>query len=179
MKTKSCKSCDKTIKPPHIGRECKMCQLKKQRAKAQKAKERVKERAKVKRTKQQNSPTRLKKALDIVFSQWVRQSNADRNGYVKCVTCGVVKHYKEMQAGHYISRSHMNTRWDEKNVHPQCFADNIYKKGDYPNYTLYLIKKYGAGVIDELIEKQRTIKKFTAQDLHALINHYKSLIKEL
>ena len=35
----------------------------------------------------------------------VRLKAADDNGYVTCVTCGVVKHYKDgMQGGHFRPR---------------------------------------------------------------------------
>ena len=69
-------------------------------------------------------PTRSKlvKKLDTVFSQYIRRSNADNNGYCTCVTCNKTFHWKEIQAGHFMSRKHYSTRWDERNVKTQCVA---------------------------------------------------------
>ena len=51
----------------------------------------------------------------------VRLKAADKDGYCKCVTCGVVKHYKQMQGGHYYGRKEalVFKLWEE-NIHPQC-----------------------------------------------------------
>ena len=48
--------------------------------------------------------SKLKKKLDVLFSQYIRRKNADHLGRVKCFTCGVEKHWKEQQAGHFQSR---------------------------------------------------------------------------
>ena len=37
---------------------------------------------------------KLKKKLDVLFSQYIRRRNADHLGRVKCFTCGVEKHWK-------------------------------------------------------------------------------------
>jgi hypothetical protein len=58
--------------------------------------------------------------LDRVFSQWVRSKDADHRGYVQCFTCGVWKHWKTVDAGHFQSRAKFSTRWDERNVKCQC-----------------------------------------------------------
>ena len=58
--------------------------------------------------------------LDKVFSQWVRSKDADHRGFVQCFTCGVFKHWKTVDAGHFQSRAKFSTRWDEMNVKCQC-----------------------------------------------------------
>ena len=70
--------------------------------------------------------SKLKKKLDVLFSQYIRRRNADHLGRVKCFTCGVEKHWKEQQAGHFQSRSHHSTRWDEVNVQVQCPKCNLF-----------------------------------------------------
>ena len=45
--------------------------------------------------------SKLKKKLDKIFSEFIRRRNADHLGRVKCFTCGVEKHWKEQQAGHF------------------------------------------------------------------------------
>ena len=63
----------------------------------------------------------LIKKLDNVFSQYIRRRFAV-NGITKCVTCGKEDFWRggEMQAGHFISRKHYATRWNETNVQSQC-----------------------------------------------------------
>ena len=81
--------------------------------------------------------------LDKVFSEYIRRRDADENGYVKCCTCPAVKHWKEIDAGHFISRKHMNTRWRETNCHPQCQNCNRSKRGSLVEYLMFMKEKYG------------------------------------
>ena len=65
--------------------------------------------------------SKLKKELDKWFSLFIRLRDADSNGLVFCFTCGCSKYYKRgMQNGHFQSRKHLATRWDEENCQPQC-----------------------------------------------------------
>jgi|14BtaG_2_1085337.scaffolds.fasta_scaffold03756_2 hypothetical protein len=124
-------------------------------------------------------PTRSKlvKKLDVVFSQWVRLSNADSRGFCTCVTCGKQGHWKTggIQAGHFISRKHYSTRWDERNVKPQCVACNVYRAGEQYKYSLYL----GSNLSDELYQKSREITKFTNVELQEMIDFYSTQLKRL
>ena len=73
----------------------------------------------------------------------------------KCVTCGVVKHWKKMHLGHFIHNLTYALEDGcfyvlEKNLHPQCPSCNTYKNGALDHYTLYMIDTYGREFIDEL-----------------------------
>ena len=124
-------------------------------------------------------PTRSKlvKKLDVVFSQYVRLSNADDRGYCTCVTCGKKGHWKNggIQAGHFISRKHYSTRWDERNVKPQCVACNVYRAGEQYKYSLYL----GNNLSKKLLEKSRELRKFTNIELEEMIADYSERLKKL
>lgn len=124
-------------------------------------------------------PTRSKlvKKLDVVFSQWVRLSNADSRGFCTCVTCGKQGHWKTggIQAGHFISRKHYSTRWDERNVKPQCISCNMFRAGQQYLYSLYL----GSNLSDELYQKSREITKFTNVELQEMIDFYSTQLKRL
>lgn len=124
-------------------------------------------------------PTRSKlvKKLDVVFSQYVRLSNADKRGMCTCVTCGKVGHWKTggIQAGHFISRKHYSTRWDERNVKPQCVACNVYRAGEQYKFSLYL----GNNLAEELHNKSKNIVKFTNVELEELISSYSTKVKKL
>ena len=39
--------------------------------------------------------SKLKKKLDAIFSKYIRLKDADKNGYVKCYTCGVKKYWEK------------------------------------------------------------------------------------
>lgn len=129
--------------------------------------------------KTSKKPTRgkLVKKLDVVFSQYIRLSNADNRGMCTCVTCGKQGHWKTggIQAGHFISRKHYNTRWDEDNVKPQCVACNVYRAGEQYKYSLYL----GSNLSNKLYQKSQEITKFTNVELQEMINHYSTLLKKL
>jgi hypothetical protein len=125
------------------------------------------------KTKKKPNVRQLVKKLDQVFSLWVRQREADFNGYNSCFTCGVTKPWKELQAGHYVSRSHKSTRFHERNVWPQCVGCNIFKHGAMDSYALALQRKYGASILEELNGLKHLSKSFTVQELQSLIDKYK------
>jgi len=124
-----------------------------------------------------DTTSKLKKKLDTLFSQYVRLSNADKNGFCTCVSCGVKKHYKEMQAGHYISRQHLAVRYDESNVFPQCVGCNVFKHGNYPSYALFMLDKYGKKKLQWLEQQKQVITKDYPYETE--IEKYKNKIKEL
>lgn len=123
--------------------------------------------------------SKLKKKLDVLFSQYIRRRNADHLGRVKCFTCGVEKHWKEQQAGHFQSRSHHSTRWDEVNVQVQCVKCNMYRQGEQYKFGLYLDDRFGDGTAEELENRAKTIVKLNRVDYEEAIERYKQKIKEL
>ena len=123
--------------------------------------------------------SKLKKKLDSLFSQYIRLRNADHLGRVKCFTCGVEKHWKEQQAGHFQSRSHHSTRWDEVNVQVQCVKCNMYRQGEQYKFGLYLDQRFGDGTAEELEIRSKTIVKLNRTDYEEAIERYKQKIKEL
>ena len=66
--------------------------------------------------------SKLVKKLDAVFSQYIRLKDADEFGNATCFTCGKVDHWKKLQNGHFQSRKHYATRWDEMNCQVQCVS---------------------------------------------------------
>ena len=116
--------------------------------------------------KSQNNPLRksrslrpkkestLKKNLDDVFSKFIRQRDADKNGMVRCCSCGTMLHWKDSDASHFVSRKYLYTRYDERNVHASCRKCNRFLEGNKEGYSLFLINKYGATIFAELNEKK-------------------------
>jgi hypothetical protein len=123
--------------------------------------------------------SKLKKKLDKIFSEFIRRRNADHLGFITCFTCGVKKHWKEQQAGHFQSRSHHSTRWDEVNVQVQCVKCNMFRQGEQYKFGLYLDERYGKGTAEELENRAKTIVKINRVDYEEAITRYKQKIKDL
>lgn len=125
--------------------------------------------------------SKLKKKLDTIFSKYIRLSNADKNGMVECFTCGVKKYWEKdgMQAGHFMSRSHTATRYNEQNVMPQCYSCNCHFYGRQFVFAKNLNKKYGKNTADDLLEKSRQIQRNTVSDLQELIELYTKKVDSL
>lgn len=114
--------------------------------------------------------------LDKVFSEYIRRRYA-KNDIVECITCGKKGNYKggDMHAGHFMSRKHYATRWDEENVQVQCKYCNTYRYGEQ-----YLFAKHlGQDKADELLAKSRTMVKLKDWELQDMIEIYKKKLLEL
>jgi hypothetical protein len=119
-------------------------------------------------------PVNLEAKLDRVFSKWVRFSRA-KGGYCKCVTCGKIDAPERMDAGHFVGRQYRATRWDERNVHPQCIRCNRFGEGEKDAYADFIVRTYGADVLSELVAKKHTVAKHTTEDLLELIKKYSTV----
>mgnify|MGYP003151867463 FL=1 len=117
----------------------------------------------------------LIKRLDTVFSEYIRKKNADSRGYVTCITSGRKYHYSEVDAGHFISRKEMSTRWHEDNVHPQSRYDNRYRYGKQYEYGLALDNKK-KGLAKRLYKLSKQTVKYSVNDLQELLEKYKKLL---
>jgi len=116
----------------------------------------------------------LVKKLDTIFSIYIRRKNSI-NDIAQCITCGKQDHWKKMQNGHFMSRKHYATRWDEDNVEVQCMVCNVYRYGEQ-----YLFAKHlGETKADALLVKSRQIQKFTDTDLIDLIELYTNKVNNL
>ena len=116
----------------------------------------------------------LVKNLDTVFSQYIRQKDA-KNEIATCVTCGKKDHWKKLQCGHFQSRRHYSTRWDENNVGVQCYGCNITNQGQQFLFAKYL----GLDKAEEMVLKSKQVVKFTDNDLQDMINYYKGKLNNL
>ena len=118
----------------------------------------------------------LKKKLDVIFSKYIRLKHST-NGVVKCITCGGLDDWKNCDAGHYISRQHLITRYDERNVFPQCKSCNRFHEGRKDEYALFLIKEFGKNILTELnATKWKPLYGF---NFEKKIKEYKEKLKTL
>ena len=122
-------------------------------------------------------PSLIRKA-DAVTSQYIRQKYAASNGYVACITCGKVLHWKEAHCAHFIGRSAKATRWLEENLHPACCGCNAFRKEYHMReYTLYMEDFYGRKFVDELraMEKQTLSASQVRQLAEEAIENFKEM----
>ena len=111
----------------------------------------------------------LKAKLDKVFSEYVRDRDCLPNGVGTCITCGKQRH---LQAGHFIRRQHLATRWEPDNVFGQCASCNCWGHGQEAEFYVALVKRLGQARVDELMRLKRTTVHFTRSDLEAMIERF-------
>ena len=90
---------------------------------------------------------KLKGDVWDLFSEYVRRSEANADGYCKCCSCGKIDHWKNMQAGHYIHGTSFSI---PELVHSQCPICNGYGHGNLVLYKEYMLNLYGQKMLDRL-----------------------------
>ncbi len=119
---------------------------------------------------------KIVKNLDKYFSLYIR-SRYSKNGIAECYTCGTKKPIKELQCGHFMSRKHYSTRWDEDNCQVQCYACNVMRYGEQYKFGLRLNAEYGEDMAENLLIKSKQTVKFSNVELLEMIEKYKLLTK--
>ena len=105
--------------------------------------------------------------LDTVFSQYIRRKDLI-NGMATCITCGKIAEPKKLQCGHFMSRRHYSTRWEENNAGVQCYGCNITNQGMQYAFSQYL----GDKLSEEMYIKSKQTVKFADIDLIEMIEDY-------
>ncbi len=120
------------------------------------------------------SITALKKELWKYFSLFIRTRDNFR-----CFTCDRYATGGGMHAGHYIPNSigGVGLRYEETNVHAQCYHCNINLSGNWPVYRERMIQKYGEEYVKALEARRSEVTKDF--DYQTLIEKYKGLASEL
>ena len=123
--------------------------------------------------------SKLKKDLDKVFSLYIRLRHASKDGIVKCFTCDKTAHYKKMHAGHFMSRKHHATRWNEHNVQVQCVKCNLFGQGEQYAFGKLLDIRIAEGKAEELQELSRTTVKYMRFEYEDMIKFYKEKVNAI
>jgi len=119
----------------------------------------------------------VKKKADTWFSKYVRYRDAQKRGgeyYAPCITCDKWLPIKQMHAGHFQSRRHNSTRYDDENVNAQCAACNTYNQGEQFKYSKALDLKYGEGTAEKLEKLAQEYHKLTIEELNDIISEAKN-----
>ncbi len=127
---------------------------------------------------------RLRDALD-----YCKRNEIDLHQFARpedvigeCCTCGIVKSWIRMDAGHYKSRGMgggSGVYFDERNVNLQCKQCNAWKQGAPTEYREFIIKKYGKKVLADIEFKHRIPISFKALAMIATKEYYKGEYKKL
>ena len=121
--------------------------------------------------------TTVKRELDTVFSKYIRLRDSIDGIVGACKTCNKIQDISQMDAGHFMSRRFMSTRWNEKNVHLQCKYCNNWGAGEQFKMGKYIDKVYGSGTANNLEEMSKIPTKLNVVDLELRIKYYKDLLK--
>jgi len=119
-----------------------------------------------------------------VFSEYIRRKYS-KDGIGTCITCGCVKPWRELQAGHAFAGRYNSILYCEAIVRPQCFFCNCRKGGAPDEYHKWLLDEYGQQGYDELLllkhGKDKDGKdlnvKFTIDGLEKMIQGWKEEMK--
>ena len=110
--------------------------------------------------------SKLVKKLDKIFSQYIR-TRVTEGGWGNCFTCGANRLWKEVDAGHFMSRGCYSTRWNEKNVQFQCKRCNM-RSGEQYKFAQQLDLTYGEGTADQLVRESKQTSKYGGDDWREL-----------
>ena len=120
--------------------------------------------------KRKPSLSSLKRKLDQAFSRFIRLRDANSDGFGECISCGK---WAKLQAGHFVPRQFLATRWMETNVAGQCSHCNCWLHGNQAEYYLAIVKKYNKITADNLLVRKRLTVKMTRSDYEDLLERYK------
>ena len=138
---------------------------------------------KIKKDKKKAAKEKLKtksdyeKELEKVFNEFIRLRDKDQ----PCISCDAPAGKYRITAGHYFPQgSNKNIRFDEDNVHGQCWYNcNKNQHGNLSEYLPRLIDKIGQERYEQLLERRRTPAHFSIPELKEMKEIYKQKVKEL
>jgi len=117
-----------------------------------------------------------KNKIDKVFHEYIRRRDADNNtGNCDCISCGKTIHFSESDAGHFISRKYLITRYDERNVNLQCRKCNRFEYGRQYEYSIAL----GQELSQELLQTSRSMVKYTDADWQEIYKEFNDKLNEI
>ena len=117
--------------------------------------------------------------MDKVFQYYIRLRDVMPGGYGRCISCGKIKPFNHLQAGHFFSRKHFSTRWHEDNVNAECEYCNCWNGEHLLTYKENLVKKIGTQRFQLLEIENHKSRKWSDFEIKAMIKHYSQKILQL
>ena len=184
-KVKQCTECGGDFIPGHLGQA--QCSLKCAKAAKLRAPASVKDktqkplRRSVRKAKKKAKTVHqlIEKAAELL--QKIRRlEEADENGYCKCVSTGEIRHYKEMQGGHWIPRGKTRTKLCSWNINPQTpGANHPLNTFAADQYAAWMSREWGQEFVDEALARAQEPIKYTRAEALEIILLLKEQLKEL
>lgn len=127
------------------------------------------------KSRKQPSRATAQRKADYWFQRFIRTRDAQEYGgkAFRCISCGRVLPMQQCNAGHYVPRTRMATRYDEANVHAQCIRCNHWDEGARIGYRNGLIEKIGEQRVLLLEAAGGRSHSLTATELEAIAQHYR------
>ncbi len=118
-----------------------------------------------------------------IFNSYIRERDLSGD-YFKCISCGLIKSERFMNAGHYYNVGHFpGLRFDEDNCHGQCNYCNTFLHGNLIEYRDNLFMKIGAKRFETLkiraLAYKRGGHKFSRFEIELKIKELKIKLNEL
>ena len=132
--------------------------------------------------RKRKSNAKLLDECAVLMQKIVRMKAAihAKNAYIHCVTCGKQDHWKEMQGGHWISRTWTVHKVCEENIHPQCVSCNKYRPERVADdYTMYMVDMYGIDWVEDMVRAKHEICKRPRQEITDLKDELKARAKAM
>ena len=141
----------------------------------------IKKKSEKKKPEKKKSPSlpTLVDRLDKVFSKYIRLRDAMPGGTFRCISCGRIKPIEQADCGHFHSRTHMSTRFDEDNCHAECRYCNRFSADHIIGYRENLIRKIGSQRFLLLEVKAHETRKWSHFELEQLAKYYRALVDKL
>lgn len=117
------------------------------------------------------SISKLKKDLWAVVSPFIR----NRDNF-RCITCGKTGTGGQIHAGHFLPSGNCGAllRYHPKNIHAQCYFENINLGGNGAVYYTKMVERYGQKYVNKLFQiKNQTTIKADEYFYQSLIDLYK------
>ena len=142
----------------------------------------INRRVKRKSKPKNKTSAQLKQECYRAIQKLARIAAADDQGYCSCVSCGVTKHYKDMQGGHFIPKGN-SSYWalEIENIHPQCAGCNMWgmRHGSAAQeYTMWMEDMYGRDFVKDMIAKKSSPVKRYKADYEQLLAEFTELIRK-
>jgi hypothetical protein len=116
------------------------------------------------------------KDVEVVFNAFIRK----RDKSMPCISCDALAGTYKLTAGHFWPTTYQFLRFDEDNVHSQCwFNCNKNKHGNVNEYRIRLIKKIGLERVEYLDDNRHRKLDLSIPELIELKCIYKEKLRKL
>ena len=129
--------------------------------------------------RQKSEKQKAKQRAWLWFSRFIRLCHSVNGQYVVCYTCGKVHGIKEVDAGHFITRSRESVLFNENNCRPQCKKCNRFQQGRSYDFEVKLIDEIGREQVWKLKELAKITVHYDVEDYEQIAEVYKCKVNNL